>query len=125
MIKVNLNDGKVLSFDLNKESDFSTWNQLSETLDFQKKITGIGILHEKKFHTLQYPRNFKKIRIYAEVILGGEKTVGERVTIHADHIKLELLVYSPLNSPVQTRTTMTLIGKQMFLNDSFRQGQSV
>ena len=120
MIKVNLDDGKVLSFDLNSASDYQQWLEWSSLQDFQNKITGIGILHDKKFHTFQYPKNFKTVNVYAESVFntkeGSRRKLGERLIVHADQIKLEILVYTydDPKPPIQSRTTMTLIGKQMF-----------
>ena len=48
--------------------------------------------------------------------LTGLTPAGERVVVHADQIKLEILVYTYCDPkpPIQSRTTMTLIGRQMF-----------
>ena len=126
MIKVNLNDGKVLSFDLNSASDYQQWLEWSSLQDFQNRITGIGILHEKKFHTFQYPKNFRKVNVYAESVFntkdGSERKLGERLIVHADEVKLELLVYTyeDPKPPILSRTTMSFVGKQMFSKDAYR-----
>ena len=120
MIKVNLDDGKVLSFDLNDASDHQQWLEWSSLQDFQSRITGIGILHDKKFHTFQYPKNFKKVSVYAESVFnakdGTKRKLGERIIVHADEVKLELLVYTYAGPkpPILSRTTMSFVGKQMF-----------
>lgn len=126
MIKVNLNDGKILKFDLDKSSDRSQWIEWSSSKDFQNRITGIGILHNRKYHTLQYPKRFTEIRFFAESVFNEKnrmkRKLGERIVIHADQIKLELLVYTyeDPQPPIHSRTTMTFIGKQMFKDFSRR-----
>lgn len=126
MIKVNLDDGKVLSFDLGCASDYQQWLEWSSLQDFQSRITGIGILHEKKFHTFQYPKNFKKVNVYAESVFnskeGARRKLGERLIVHADDVKLELLVYTydDPKPPILSRTTMSFVGKQMFSKDVYR-----
>lgn len=130
MIKVNLNDGKILSFDLNKSSDWQQWLEWSSSQDFQNRITGIGILHDRRFHTLQYPKNFKKVNVYAESVFnkrnGEKRKLGERVIVHADQIKLELLVYTydEPKPPIQSRTTMTMIGRQMFAKGVYKRREN-
>ena len=129
MIKVNLSDGKIISFDLDKPSDRKQWIEWSSLKDFQSRITGIGILHNRKFHTLQYPKRFKRIRFYGESVFneknGMKRKLGERLIVHADQVKLELLVYTydDPQPPIHSRTTMTFIGKQMF--EDFRRKDDV
>ncbi|MEZ4871293.1 MAG: hypothetical protein R2827_03400 [Bdellovibrionales bacterium] len=42
--------------------------------------------------------------------------------VHADQVKLELLVYTydDPKPPIQSRTTMALIGRQMFPKDVYK-----
>jgi len=126
VIKVNLNDGNILSFDLNKAPDWQQWLEWSSSQDFQNRITGIGILHDRRFHTVPYPKNFTKVNVYAESVFnkkdGEKRKLGERVIVHADQVKLELLVYTydEPKPPIQSRTTMTLIGRQMFSKDVYK-----
>lgn len=98
MIKVNFKDGTTLAFDLNKEDDFKQWQEWNAVKDFQERITGIGILNKKKFHTLPAPRNFKDIQFHAELVFkekdGIKRQLGERVTCVADDIRLSLMVYT-------------------------------
>lgn len=126
MIKVNFSDGTTLAFDLSRDDDLRQWSEWSEVRDFQSRITGIGILHDKKFHTLQYPKNFKAVRFYADTVFndkaGMKRKLGERLVAHADGVKLELLVYtydSP-PPPVLARTTLSYVGRQMFPEQRLR-----
>lgn len=120
MVKVNLKDGTTLAFDLLKADDQQQWLEWSSVPDFQKRITGVGILHNKKFITLPLPKRFKKIRFYAELVYkerAGEKSLlGEKLTCHADEVKMTMMVYTHSNTPppVLCRLDIERIGKQMF-----------
>lgn len=128
MIKVNFKNGDTLQFDLTKDDDLKQWNEWSNVKEFQSKIRGIGILHNKKYHTLPYPKRFKKIKFYAEIIYRNKdnvnKILGEKITCHADNIKLSLLVYTYNNPapPILSRVDMIKIGKQMFENNIYNKG---
>ena len=120
MIKVNFKDGNTLAFDLGKADDRQQWLEWSSVPDFQKKITGVGILHNKRFTTVPFPKKFRKIRFYAELVScerkGEVKLLGERIICHADDIKLSLLVYTYDDPPppIHSRIDVERIGKQMF-----------
>lgn len=119
MIKLNFRNGSTLEFDLNDEDDRQHWDEWSPENDFQEGITAIGIIHQKKFHTLPCPKGFRKAKFNAELVYnekkGQRKLIGEKVSIHVDNILLELLVYTytrPQPPPVSTRITLKRIGKQ-------------
>ena len=120
MIKVNFKDGTTLAFDLQKEDDRQQWLEWSSVRDFQTRITGVGILHDKRFITLPFPKRFKKIRFYAELVFsekkGEKRLLGERLVCHADETKVSMLVYTYNNPPppVLCRIDVERIGKQMF-----------
>ena len=118
MIKLNFKDGTTLEFDLTKEDDLKQWLEWSSVKDFQERITGIGILHDKKFHTLTLPVGFKQVRFCAELVFktrkGERKQLGEKLICHADALQLSILVYTYRNPPppIQSRTDLKRIGKQ-------------
>jgi hypothetical protein len=121
MIKVNFKDGTTLAFDLSKEDDVQQWTEWSEVQDFQSKITGIGILHAKRFYTIPFPKHFKRVRFYAELVKAKKKgsieliPVAEKLSVHADEIVTTLMIYTCTPSPpVLCRVDMQKIGKQMF-----------
>lgn len=64
--------------------------------------------------------------MYAESVFntkdGSERKLGERLIVHADEVKLELLVYTyeDPKPPILSRTTMSFVGKQMFSKDVYR-----
>jgi len=124
MIKVNFKDGTTLALDLSSDDDLKQWEEWSNAKDFQGRITGIGILHNKRFLTIPYPKRFRRIRFYADLVYserkGERKLMGEKLTCHADEIKLTLLVYTYKDPPppVLCRMDMERIGKQMFPGQS-------
>jgi len=103
MIKLNLQGGETLEFDLTNEDDYNQWVEWSSVEEFQRKITGIGILHNKKFHTLPAPKGFKRMMFNAELVWkekhGVTKVLGERVSLRVDGILAELLVYTYTSPP--------------------------
>ena len=120
MVKVNFGDGSTLAFDLDKEEDLKQWLEWSNVKDFQDRVTAIGILHNNRYHSCPCPKKFKQVFFSAETVYtfkkGIQRKSGEKVIIHADHIKMELLVYTYENPlpPIASRVTMIKLGKQMF-----------
>lgn len=116
MIKLNFKDGTTLEFNLEKEDDLKQWLEWSRVEDFQNRITGIGILHDKKHHTLPLPKGFRHIRFFAELMYsekGGEKRLlGERVSCHSDNVQISMLVYTYKKPPILTRVDVRRIGYQ-------------
>ena len=103
MIKLNLRGGETLEFNLENEDDFNTWMEWVSDDEFQKTITGIGILHNKKFHTLPAPKGFRRTWFSAELVWkekkGERKLLGEKVSCKVDGFLAEMLVYTYTNPP--------------------------
>ena len=117
MIKVNLKNGQTLSFDLENIDEYSS---LSDRLDddvFVHSITGISVLHNKYWHAITVPQNFKTIKYFVERVKcvknGIEKYVGERIVCHADDIRLTTLVYYN-EKPRITRIDMKKVGNPRY-----------
>ena len=105
MITVNFNNGSTLSFDLNKEDDLKQWKEWCEVTDFQERIRGIGILHDKRFYNVKFDegcrRNaeqFKMVRFKAETLFNHkndiQRKLGEKLTVFTDVMKIEYVVYT-------------------------------
>lgn len=117
MIKVHCRDGKTLSFDLTVDEQRERWTGLTSDREFLKGITGIGVLHNKNWHTLPSPKKFHNIQYNAELVRamknGVEVDVGERVVCQADDIQITLMVYFG-HRPKMARVDVKRIGKQRF-----------
>ena len=128
MIKLNFKDGSTLEFDLKNDDDLKQWLEWSSVKDFQERITGIGVLHEKKFHTLPFPKGFRHVRFMAEVVTkekkGVERELGERLICQADNIQLSILVYTYKNPPppILSRIDMVKIRNRTWAMDDLREG---
>jgi hypothetical protein len=120
MIKVNFCDGTTLEFNLDKANDLHQFDEWSLVQDFQKKITGIGIFHDKRYYTLPLPKRFKHVQFYAENVFkfkhGSKNKIAEKVICHADNVKLSLTVYTldKKNIPIISRIDLVNIGRQVF-----------
>ena len=106
---------------LNKYNEFKQFKEWAAVNDFQERITGIGILHNKQFHTIPLPENFAQIKFNAELVFKRKKGLsihsGEKIICHADELLLELLVYTSMGiqpPPILSRITMKRVGRQMF-----------
>jgi hypothetical protein len=130
MIKLNFKDGSTLEFDLKKEDDLKQWLEWSFQKDFQNKITGIGILHEKKFHILPYPYGFKRVRFMAEIVVrekkGVKRELGEKLICQADNIQLSILVYTYKNppSPILARTDIVKMRSRSWSIQDLKEGNN-
>jgi hypothetical protein len=123
MIKVNLADGKTVSFDLHCPEQVRQWQEKSSNLDFQREIRGMAIIHNHHWYALPLPKNFRIIQMHAELIENRKqnvkeehKFVGERIRCYADDIMIALLVYYS-NRPKMSRVDIIKTGKRRFNPD--------
>ena len=131
MIVVSFKDGTTLKFNLTREDDYNQWLEWSSIRDFQDKITGVGIIHNRKFITMPLPKRFKNCQFYAELVYkrnkdGKETLQGERLICHADDVKLSLLVYTYVTNPpppILCKFDAEKIGKQVFPGENFNIGR--
>lgn len=120
MIKVNLKDGKTLSYDLQDEKAVKEWEELSSHQDFQQRITGIGIIYNAQWYTLPLPKKFRQVFFQFELVENNKKDapedrkyVGERVKCYADDTLISLLVYYG-SRPKMSRVDVIKLGKRRF-----------
>ena len=117
MIKVNMADGKTLSFDLKDEKELKDWKQRCNDPKFQKSIRGVGIVHNTQWHAIPVPKKFKSVRYDADLIVNtkakdeSKRLVGEKIMCYVDDICFSLLVYYG-NRPKMARIDVKKIGKQ-------------
>lgn len=121
MIKVNMSDGKTLSFDLRNKEELDKWKQLCSTSEFQKTIRGVGIVYNTQWYAIPVPKKFKQINYDADIVLNQrekdleKQVVGERLICQVDDVQITLLVYYG-NRPKMSRLDIVKIGKQKFIN---------
>lgn len=119
MIKVNMADGKTLSFDLKSEAELKEWKKLCSYPDFQKKIRGVGIVYNTQWYAIPVPKKFKNVHYDAEIIFNRrekdaeKQLVGERLICHVDEVQFSLLVYYG-NRPKMARLDCSRVGKARF-----------
>lgn len=129
MIKLNFRDGSTLEFDLKNEDDIQQWLEWSSQKDFQDGITGIGILHDKKFHALPFPKGFKTVRFIAELVTkekkGLKRELGEKLICRADNIQLSILVYTYKNPPppISSRIDLVKMRNKTWTFDELKEGK--
>lgn len=98
MLKVNFKDGTTLAFDLAREDDVQQWLDWVNVKDFQEQITGIGIIHNKHYYAMPYPKKFRCVRFEADLLYnekkdGIKRLTAERLDCFADDAKISLTVY--------------------------------
>jgi len=76
-------------------------------------ITGIGVLHNKHWHTIPQPKRFRQVSFAAELLEGEKGPMGERVIVYIDDVRLSLTVYFG-NRPKMARIDAKKVGKQRF-----------
>lgn len=119
VLNVNLENGNVRSFDLEKETELEEWKSFSRDWRNQRSIRVVGILFDRVFHALPLPKQFRRVYYEAEILRDrkdGRRIVGERITCQADDVQISLTVYK--NAPKMTRTDVRKIGHSRF-NPSF------
>lgn len=106
-----------LSFDLTDSKESEEWEEKCKDKSFMQEITGIGILHNKHWHTLPAPKRFRKVLFRAELLTTIKKeemlNVGERITCYVDDIQISLTVYFG-NRPKMARIDVKRIGNRRF-----------
>jgi hypothetical protein len=114
MLCLNLADGRTLHFDLSEQQQSDRWQSLQADPHFQRKVTGIGILHGGYTHVLPMPRRFRAINYQAELVCKEDGiAVAERITCQADDVEFSMLVYLNGSSPL-ARLNLVKTGKLRF-----------
>lgn len=114
MVKVNLKDGRTLSFDLADPSALDELRAALEDKRFQAGVTAMSILHDKTLHALPTPQGFTRCAYGAEALFGdGGNVTGERITAHVDDTRITITVYFG-QVPRVTRTDVRRIGRARY-----------
>lgn len=117
MIKINKNDGKTVSFDLENDTDYHDVVDLLNDENMVQTITGVSSLHHTFWHALVRPKKFRTVKYTVEKVYntkgGIKKATGEKIICQADDIQLTILVYYNVR-PKMTRIEIKKIGKMRF-----------
>ena len=92
--RVNLSDGRTLSFELSDEEDRAEWAKAEQDSELQDSIRGATLLGEVRSVVVTKPRRFDSSAWSARVVTGkdGEK-VGEKIEIQSDDVRVEITRY--------------------------------
>lgn len=112
MLRVNLADGRTLSFDLADPEQLAAWRRHQATNSFQATIRGMSVLHDKRLTTLPVPRRFRAIAFSAEPLVEHEGVIGELVSCQADDVRVTCTVY--FGGGKITRTDLVRTGRPRF-----------
>lgn len=122
VLKVNLNDGRTLRYDLNSSADAADWASLARNHAFQAQITGLSISLNGVSYSLPRPKDFgDEIFLFAEHIeedRGGRIKGGERAFCNAGNTQVVLMVHA---SQRAVRVDVTRPGKMRY-NPYHRRG---
>lgn len=112
MLLIQTKKGKSFQFNLQEEKGLEGWNKLVNSSN--ESISTIGIIYRKETHAIPIPIGFKKIEYSATLLSGNNgKPIGERVSIKADDLLIELTVYY---HPRKKWTSMNIrkVGRQVY-----------
>lgn len=94
MLYVNLDDGSVLTLDLQAVSEERRWRGLVSDPSFHETVRGISLALNGHRTDLPLPKRFREIKFDAEVLRDKEgAAVAERISAHADGVVLSLTMY--------------------------------
>lgn len=113
MLKVNLDNGETLRFDLGSEEGAREWIERAKDSKFQARITGLTIHQNGVQYCLPRPQGFDQTFLFAEAIPPNGKIKGaERVLCHAGNVGIVLTAHSGQQRAV--RVNVSRQGKQRY-----------
>lgn len=113
MVRVNLQDGRTITFDLENPEQQRLWDESQADKTFQDSITGAAIVWNGVQHVIPLPRHFHRLSLEAQLVRDGEKVVAERLDYQADDSLLSLVVYRGGSVPM-VRINLDRIGWRRF-----------
>lgn len=112
MLKVHLNTGETLRFDLNDEEDARQWMERASSQAFQTQITGLTIAQNGVQYSLPRPEGFETVFLNAEAIKpNGRIKGGERIVCHSGDVGVVLMAHTGQRA---VRINVTRQGKQRY-----------
>jgi hypothetical protein len=115
VLKVNLNNGHTLQYDLSNPHDAAEWIEKAKNQHFQEKITAISILLGGVSYSLPTPKDPK----YEAFLFGeyhppsadGKIRAAESISCHINDTKIRLLVHTGQRA---ARVDITRPGKMQY-----------
>lgn len=112
MLKVNLDNGETLRFDLHDEEGAKKWMEHARSQAFQDRITALTLSLNGVQYSLPKPDGFETTFLYAEPILpNGKIKGGERIICHSGDVGIVLMAH---NGHRAARVNVTRQGKQRY-----------
>lgn len=112
MLRVNVQTGETLAFDLATEEGREKWESFVSAR--HGEITGAALLHNKTLHTVPKPPRFRRVTYSAEQVISNRgkrkgHVIGERLICHVDSIEVSVTAYS-VDTPKMVRVDVRNIG---------------
>lgn len=107
-IRVNVEDGATLSFDLDSPDDARAWHQLQRDVGFQATIKAITVIRNGVSHTIVRPPADDAL-FSAESVVVGDVHRGERLELFAHGVRAGIMVHAGQHRAA--RVTLERIGK--------------
>ena len=112
MFRLNFEDGRTVSFDLDDRESRAEWEAIESQPAQQKKIRGSSMSVEAHTVAVTQPKKFESLAWSAEKVEGRSgEVVGSRVECQADNVRLSIVLYDSGLVRVDLRRT----GKPRFL----------
>lgn len=96
MLKVHLQDGSTLTFDLTNPRQAQEWTKAFSSHSFQRSISGMTVLKDGEQYSLSRPAGFTKLFLSAEMLSEeAERRFkgGERIVCQADGVRLSAMIH--------------------------------
>jgi hypothetical protein len=97
VVRVQLNNGQTLAFDLREASGKLAWESFQSGNGWQSLVTAMGINCHRTLYTLPIPDSELVVSGLGAGLIEGrpkKKILGEVVWFHVRDLKVELQVYS-------------------------------
>lgn len=114
MLKVNLNDGRTLRYDLTNPAEAASWADLAGNHSFQQKITALSLLLNGVSYSIPRPREFGDLFVFAEAVeedTDARIKGGERLLLQAGDVQILLMAH---NGQRAARVDVTRTGRQRY-----------
>jgi len=97
MLKVNIQDGKTVQFDLETDGGRRDWESFILNRSKRKRVTGLTIHHNKTIHTFPIPRKIRgRVGVFGASIMFDGRTnaiTGEIIWVKFHGVKTSFIIY--------------------------------